>query len=88
MRITCCHCGERDSSEFVCLGAAPPARPDPDGPDALRRFHEYVHLRDNVRGKHDEYWYHAYGCHAWLKVTRDTRTHEMLGVSPVAEGKR
>jgi sarcosine oxidase subunit delta len=27
-----------------------------------------------------ELWYHAAGCHAWLVVSRDTRTHEIFDV--------
>jgi len=88
MRITCCHCGERDSSEFVCRGAAAPRRPDAAGTDAARSFHEYVHLRDNPRGVHDEYWYHAFGCRAWLRVTRDTATHAVLAVRAATEQER
>ena len=36
---------------------------------------DYVYLRDNPAGRHREFWYHAFGCRAWLSVTRDTRTH-------------
>jgi heterotetrameric sarcosine oxidase delta subunit len=85
MRITCCHCGERDSGEFVCHGAVHGRRPDAQEENAPRKFFEHVYLRDNVRGRHDEYWYHAYGCRAWLRVTRDTRTHDVIAVRPATE---
>lgn len=77
MLITCPYCGERDSGEFTCLGEAPVPRPDPQAPDAPDRFHEAVHLRDNPAGPHEELWFHAAGCHAWLRVDRDTRTHRI-----------
>jgi heterotetrameric sarcosine oxidase delta subunit len=80
MRIGCPHCGTRDVREFAYLGDATVARPDAAAPDALVRFIDYVYLRDNPAGPHRELWYHAVGCQAWLKVTRDTRTHEIAGV--------
>jgi heterotetrameric sarcosine oxidase delta subunit len=80
MRIACPHCGARDLREFTYLGDATVARPDPVAPDALERFTEYVYFRDNPAGAHRELWYHASGCQAWLVVTRDTRSHEILSV--------
>jgi sarcosine oxidase subunit delta len=79
MRITCPHCGERGHEEFAYLGDARRARPAPDA--AVAAWAEYVYLRDNPAGRHEEYWYHASGCQAWLRVTRDTRTHEVLAVA-------
>jgi methylglutamate dehydrogenase subunit B len=80
MRIKCPYCGERDLAEFVYLGAADLARPDPAAPDAPRAFYEYVYLRDNQAGPHAELWYHAGGCRSWLRVVRDTRNHAILSV--------
>lgn len=80
MRIPCPFCGARDLTEFTYLGDASLAqRPDPTSSDALERFHEYVHLRDNPAGLHDELWYHGGGCRSWLVVTRNTRTHVIEG---------
>ena len=31
-----------------------------------------------------EYWYHGGGCRAWLKVGRNTLTHEIKSVEPAA----
>jgi heterotetrameric sarcosine oxidase delta subunit len=80
VRIQCPYCGERDLSEFTYLGAAAFERPDPNGPQAEAAFYEAVYLRDNPAGPHEELWYHACGCRSWLCVTRNTRTHEILGV--------
>ena len=80
MRIACPHCGERDVREFTYLGDATVVRPDPQAPDALDRFIEYVYLRDNPAGSHRELWYHGVACQAWLVVIRDIRRHEILGV--------
>lgn len=81
MRIQCPFCGERDLSEFAYLGDANARRPEPDAPDAAERFLEAVYLRDNPAGPHAELWYHGSGCCSWLKVSRDTRTHEILTVT-------
>src|ERR1700733_9696753 len=79
MRIKCQFCGERDLSEFSYLGEANCARPDPDAADAQERFFTEVYLRDNPAGPIEELWFHSSGCRAWLKVRRNTRTHEILG---------
>ncbi len=79
MRIPCPYCGDRDASEFAYLGDASLKRPDPSSPDAARAFRDYVYLRDNPAGPHRELWHHVSGCRSWLIVTRDTRTHEILG---------
>jgi sarcosine oxidase subunit delta len=75
MRIPCPYCGSRDASEFSYSGDATPTRPAPDNADAM---FDYVYLRDNPAGVHREYWYHAAGCHAWLTVTRNVSTHEVI----------
>jgi methylglutamate dehydrogenase subunit B len=80
MRIQCPFCGERDYHEFAYLGDADFRRPDADAPDAPMKFVEAVYLRDNPASAHDELWYHTSGCRRWLRVTRDTRRHEILAV--------
>jgi|SRR5262245_5789991 len=85
MRIKCCYCGVRSSEEFSYLGDATRRRPENfDGKaedDAARqRWHDYVYLRDNPAGPHRELWQHVSGCRAWLVVTRNTRTHEIVRV--------
>ncbi len=82
MRIPCPFCGERDLTEFSYLGDASYVRPDTSeasagDPDAAGRYVEAVYLRDNPAGLHTELWYHTSGCRTWLRVTRDTRTHEI-----------
>ena len=82
MRITCPHCGERGSEEFSYLGDA--GRTPPAADASAQAWAEHVYLRDNVAGPHREFWYHAAGCRTWLRVTRDTRTHELLDVRPAS----
>ena len=58
-------------------------RPAPDaGADAWDSF---VYLRDNPAGSARELWYHEGGCGAWIVVTRDTVTHEMMGPQLASE---
>jgi sarcosine oxidase subunit delta len=87
MRIPCPFCGMRDLREFSYLGDASVERPDPDSADALVRFVEYVYVRDNRAGLHREFWYHGSGCQDWLVVTRDTRTHEILGTEAASRAR-
>ncbi|MEL6620053.1 MAG: sarcosine oxidase subunit delta [Pseudomonadota bacterium] len=76
MRIDCPICGARDLREYYYQGAAVMLdRPNPDAGEAA--WDDYVHLRDNPAGAVDELWSHDAGCGAWLKVTRDTATHEV-----------
>ncbi|MFG1421433.1 sarcosine oxidase subunit delta [Roseixanthobacter liquoris] len=79
MRIPCPYCGLRDAHEFSYLGDATLTRPDPEAANAPEAFFQYVYLRDNPAGPHEELWYHAAGCRQWLVVSRDTRTHAISG---------
>ncbi|MDU9003512.1 sarcosine oxidase subunit delta [Sedimentitalea todarodis] len=84
MRITCPVCGERDRREFYYQGAAVALdRPLPDADAAA--WDAYVHLRDNPAGVTQDLWYHEAGCGAWIVVTRDTVSHNVLGSVPAAE---
>jgi sarcosine oxidase subunit delta len=80
MRIRCPFCGERESGEFTYLGDGNSPRPSADAPDAAVRAYEAVYVRVNPCGRHQELWYHGAGCRSWLRVTRDTRTHEIFNV--------
>ncbi|WP_299349731.1 sarcosine oxidase subunit delta [uncultured Shimia sp.] len=77
MRLTCPICGERDRREFVYKGHALALdRPDPDAGDDA--WESYVYLRENPAGVTRDLWQHDGGCSAWLVVTRNTVTHEVL----------
>jgi sarcosine oxidase subunit delta len=83
MRIPCPYCGPRGNQEFLYRGGADPHRPQNDDAGA---WHDYVYLRDNPADVHREYWQHVHGCRIWLIVTRDTRSHAVLGAE--AAGQR
>jgi sarcosine oxidase subunit delta len=80
MRIACPHCGERGLAEFLYHGDATVARPRDGGAAPTPEWTDYVYFRDNPNGAHRELWYHSAGCHAWLVVTRDLRSHAILEV--------
>lgn len=80
LRIECPWCGERDHTEFSYGGDATIARPKADTP--MQGWVEYVYIRDNPKGPHQEHWHHVHGCRQWLRVTRDTLTHEISQVGP------
>ncbi|WP_117191716.1 sarcosine oxidase subunit delta [Rhizobium terrae] len=81
--ITCPHCGARPKEEFSVRGAAMPARPSPMAKDEA--WHAYVYIRDNPKGRYQEYWHHAAGCRRWLVVDRDNLTHDVFGVTDAAD---
>lgn len=77
MRIPCPICGPRDRREFYYQGAAVALdRPSPNAGDDA--WLDYLHLRDNPAGVTRDLWFHESGCTAWIVVTRDTVTHEVL----------
>src|SRR5687768_6305995 len=84
MHIPCPYCGLRSNEEFTYYGDANLRRPDvaAASADGEAAVYDYVYLRDNPAGLHRELWFHAAGCHAWLVVERDTRTHAISGAVP------
>lgn len=79
MRITCPLCGPRDQREFYYQGAAVALnRPAADADMGV--WDDYVHNRENPAGVTQDLWHHERGCSQWLRVTRNTVTHEVLDV--------
>jgi len=74
-RINCPWCGTRDEAEFQYQGDASKVRPAPDA--SVEAFFDYTYMRDNPRGWHTEWWHHVGGCRQWVKVVRNTLTHEI-----------
>jgi methylglutamate dehydrogenase subunit B len=86
LTIHCPNCGPRGHHEFTYGGDATVRRPPPEAP--LEQMVDYVYLRDNPCGPHLEYWHHVVGCRRWIRVQRNTRTHDMLGVEAGTEASR
>jgi heterotetrameric sarcosine oxidase delta subunit len=84
LRISCPYCGCRDYVEFVYGGDATRPFPDLADPD-IGRWQDFVFIRDNPKGEHAEYWHHQSGCRQWLRVVRDTITHEIKSVTPARQ---
>ena len=78
MRIDCPYCGSRDTGEFVYRGDAAPVRPEAP---VESQFVDYVYIRDNRAGWIDEHWYHLHGCRQWLRVRRNTLSHEIASAA-------
>jgi heterotetrameric sarcosine oxidase delta subunit len=79
LRIACPFCGVRDEIEFRYRGDASVVRP-PAG-DGEEAFLDYVYVRTNPKGRHEEWWQHVGGCRQALRVVRDTYSHEILSVA-------
>ena len=87
MRIPCPYCGERALEEFAYRGDATVERPLSLDEAAKEAWVDYVYFRDNPAGLHKELWHHSAGCHAWLEVTRNTVTHEIVSVNFPAKAR-
>ena len=75
--IKCPYCGPRDVTEFSYGGDATKAYPQDPTEATPGEWHAHVYERDNPRGWHVEWWQHSQGCRQWLKLRRNTLTHEL-----------
>ena len=74
--LTCPNCGVTgEETEFHAEGEAHLKRYGPGSSDA--EFHDYLFIRENPKGWHTEWWHHVAGCRQWVKVVRNTFTHEI-----------
>jgi heterotetrameric sarcosine oxidase delta subunit len=81
MQIECPHCGQRYVTEFTYGGDARIARPAEPSKLSDQQWSDYVYVRDNPRGMHDELWQHSAGCRRWIAVRRNTLTHDVIAVA-------
>jgi sarcosine oxidase subunit delta len=78
--IHCPNCGARNPYEFKFGGECKQA-PAPQA-DA-KAWCDYLYFHENMSGFQDEWWYHTMGCGVWLKIRRNTVTHEIAeGTAP------
>ena len=82
--IDCPHCGPRAQTEFSYGGDATVQRPDPETATTAEWL-DHVYLRANRCGPNLEWWHHVAGCRRWIKVVRDTQTHELLASAAAGE---
>ncbi len=84
MLLICCpSCGERAQTEFSYGGDGRRKRPVDPPAETDTAWVDYVYLRDNPRGAHQELWQHVAGCRQWFLVTRDTLTHRIGETKPL-----
>ena len=81
MQIPCPWCGPRSHVEFSYGGDATARRPADPAAATAAEWHDYIYLRDNPRGPHDELWHHTSGCRRWITVRRDTLTHDIISAT-------
>ena len=82
MKIPCPLCGPRDRREFYYYGSPDYLSPVEQDAD-LDALDNQLFLRDNIAGQVQDLWYHEGGCAAWLKVTRNTISHAVMGAELV-----
>jgi heterotetrameric sarcosine oxidase delta subunit len=82
MLIPCPWCGPRDHVEFSYGGDAAARRPAEPSALSDEAWYGHIYLRDNPLGPHDELWQHHAGCRRWIRVRRDTLTHEIVAAHP------
>lgn len=75
IRLNCSHCGTRAIEEFL-YGEMPVVPDSIEGADA--RDLDRAFMRDNIEGVVTEAWFHVFGCRRWIRVSRDTRTDEVV----------
>ncbi len=85
MLIKCPWCGDRALQEFAYQGDATIERPSDEAEVSAAVWHEYVYVRDDPKGWHDEIWHHIQGCRKHFKARRHTVTHEIADTVPMSE---
>jgi heterotetrameric sarcosine oxidase delta subunit len=81
MLIACPYCGPRAHVEFSYerpVEAIVPLSASPEQTAAI------LYHRANPRGASVELWRHSQGCGAWLRLERDTLTHQITDSRPWA----
>ena len=68
----------RSQNEFSYGGDASVKRPELNKEIPDEEWDNFVYNRKSLRGKHLELWQHLFGCRQWIKVERDTATHEIF----------
>ena len=83
--IECPWCGERDETEFNCVGEAHIARPLETEKMSDQDWADYLFMRSNPKGLHREQWLHAAGCRRYFNAERDTVSYRISGTYKIGE---
>jgi len=71
--ITCPICGRRNIQEFRFGGENRGPKPF-DNKTTTDQWYSYIHLRTNMAGPQQEWWFHKDGCGTWFAIWRDLAT--------------
>ena len=85
LHIKCPYCGLRSQKEFSYGGDANVKRPKLNAEVTDKEWDDFVYMRKSPRGHHLELWHHTSGCRQWIKVERDTVTHEIYQTAKIEE---
>jgi sarcosine oxidase, subunit delta len=78
--LRCPYCHElRVEEELTWGGELGVERPAPDEATDVQ-WTDYLYMRVNRKGRHEEHWCCSGGCGQWFKVARDTVTHEVTEI--------
>jgi sarcosine oxidase subunit delta len=83
--IECPWCGERDETEFNCVGEAHIARPLETEKMSDQEWADYLFMRSKPQGLHREQWLHAAGCRRYFNAERDTVSYRISGTYKIGE---
>ena len=75
--IKCPWCGDRAETEFSYGGEAGIKRPPAPEELSDEQWADYLFMRKNPRGQHQELWNHSQGCRRWFGVERHTVNYEI-----------
>ena len=83
--IECPWCGERDETEFNCVGEAHIVRPLEPEKLTDAEWADYLFMRSNPKGTHREQWLHAAGCRRYFNAERNTVTYKIAATYKIGE---
>lgn len=72
-------CGPRAETEFAYSGPDTGARPDDPAAMTDAAWVDWLTVPPNPAGPVDEIWWHQRGCGLWLRLRRDTCSHDIIG---------
>jgi len=84
LQIHCPWCGPRAESEFNCGGEGV-ARPLNTEQLSDEQWGDYVFMRSNPKGVHQEQWRHSSGCGRWFNALRDTVSYRIHATWRIGE---
>ena len=73
--INCPNCGRGNPYEFKFGGEC---KQIPGEKADQKTWCDYLFFNENMAGFQDEWWFHNLGCGEWVKIRRNTATHEMV----------